>query len=367
MAFTIKNSLQSIKYNKTINTSLIPGLTTNSTTNYGSTWTNTGITSGTKVSLASAISGLGQYMIVIVYNFGIYISNDNGTSFTQNVLTVDTYSNAFISWSGKFMYALTFSGKALYSTNYGASFTTVTSSSWKWNWSFDEIYQTRLISNVLYISSDSGVNFNSTGLTGIIACSISKTGQYIVTVTSTVASLSTNYGANFTSIKTALSGVTNISISLDGTVVLIYCGTTLHSSINSGSTWRTHTLTGITYTGSSLDNKYIYGYLSNNVYASSDYGNTFSKKTSSAISNLWAVYNSADGKYILTTTGNYVVTNSIVMSRDYGTTWVTVAPGLSTPSGTSYLFGSMSGDGKNMLLTTNYTSNNAVRKSINST
>jgi hypothetical protein len=355
MALTTKNSLRSIKSAKISLNSLLPGLTTNSATKYGNTWTNTGITSGTTVTLASAISGLGQYMIVPVYNTGLYVSNNNGTSFTKTGTTADTYKGATISWSGKYMYASTYSGKIYYSTDYGASFTSITSSAWIWNWSIDEIYQTRLISNALYISSDSGATFNSTGLTSIIACSLSKTGQYIVIVTSTVASLSTDYGANFTSIKTALSGVTNISISLDGTVILIYCGTTLYSSVDSGSTWRTHTLTGITYTGSSLDNKYVYGKITNDIYASS------------AISNLWAVYISADGKYILTTTGNYIVTNSIVLSRDYGTTWVTVAPGLSTPSGTSYLLGSVSGDGKNMLLTTNYTSNNAVFKSINST
>ncbi len=70
------------------------------------------------------VSGLGQYQAVTVYNTaGIYISNNYGSTWTLSNSPVDSYNPLFyISYSGKYIIAITDSSKLYKSTDFGATF-----------------------------------------------------------------------------------------------------------------------------------------------------------------------------------------------------------------------------------------------------
>lgn len=345
----------------------LPGLTTDSVTNYGGNWSNSGVPTVTASNysfLGSGISGLGQYQVVPTYNLnGIYVSNNYGNTWSKTGTVVDGYFTVYISYSGKYMLIPTYTDKMYKSTDFGTSFSVAFASS-RPNYYFfsqDETYHGYISStNRLNISSNSGTNFaipSALDSVSIISAAFSQDGKYQLAISSTNIYVSSNLGVTYTSILGGLTGLSTVAMSLDGKYMFVNSSTSLRYSSDFGVTWNISTgVTGSNTLECSYTGKYVSLRTTTNVHISSDFGATFTSKYNST--NIFGKRISLDGKYlIVVNTGN----TSMQISKNYGESWTTVTTNINaTVVGNNFLSPNLSVDGKYMLLATNINLTNAT-------
>jgi len=193
-----------------------------------------------------------------------------------------------ISKSGRSIVYVTNTKAVRLSTNYGASFSTVTSTTLN-NCtqvcvSDDGVYIILLNWNSsMFISSNSGSSWTSASISGVWSVSMSSTGQYLIaTVSANNIYVSTNYGATWT-----------LKVSASNAGILCYINTTGQYMVASQSK------------GTSLSYQY-----------SNDYGSTFTEKTSGASGYFGRnIAMSNDGSSFV---GSWIGTNAITISRNAG-------------------------------------------------
>jgi len=332
-------------------------------TNYGNNWTNTSIPSVLTPGcfLSCAVSGLGQYQVALAYNSGIYVSNNYGSSWTKTGTDSVEYSQVYISYSGKYIIAKTFSSKLYKSTNSGETFS-VAFASLAPNYYFfsqDEIYHGYISStNRLNISSDSGSSFNipsSISSISMVTAAFSQTGKYQITISSTNIYVSSDFGASFASVLGSLTGLNSCCMSLDGKYMYVNSSTSLRYSSNFGVSWSISS--GVSAVSNLICNytgKYISVKTSTNIYISSNFGTTFSSTYSGSGINTNKM--SFDGKYLMIVNNG---TTNVIISKDYGQSWTTKTSGMiASPNNDNYLTPAISADGKYMLFSSNMGTNN---------
>jgi hypothetical protein len=353
----------------------LPGLTTDSATNYGGNWTNSTISTVTAPNysfLGSGISGLGQYQVVPTYNLnGIFVSNDYGSTWSLKSSVVDLYFTVYISYSGKYVFIPTFTGKMYKSTDFGANFSVAFDP--KPNYYFfsqNETYHGYISStNRLNISSNSGTSFSipsALSSVSIISAAFSQDGKYQLAISSTNIYVSNNLGVTYTSKLGGLSGLSStltpsfgvgVAMSLNGQYMFVNSSTILRYSNDYGLTWIDSSgVTGSNTLECSYTGKYVSLRTTTNVYISSDFGATFTSKYNST--NISGKRMSLDGKYlIVVNTGN----TNMQISKNYGESWTTVTTGINAAgTGNNFLSPNLSADGKYMLLATNINLTNAT-------
>lgn len=354
------NVLNSIKPPPPAKNTDFPGLTTSQITDYGNNWTNTSIPSVLTPNyafLGCAVSGLGKYQAACVYNTkGIYVSNDYGSTWTLTSNVVDSYFGFYISYSGKYIFAMTYSSKLYKSTDFGETFSVAfTSSSPNYYFfSQDETYHGYISStNILNISSDSGTSFSipsSISSVSMVNAAFSQTGKYQIAISSSTIYVSSNFGTSFSIVRDALSGLNQCAMSLDGKYMYVNSSTSLRYSSDFGSSWNISSGVSATnglmcdYTG-----KYVSVKTSTNIYISSNFGASFASKYSGT--GIWNYKMSFDGKYLMiVNTG----TTSVIVSKNYGETWATKTSGMTaSPNNNNWLTPAISADGKYMLICSN--------------
>jgi hypothetical protein len=199
--------------------------------NYGITWTqNTPAGSPNGQFVGGAISGTGQYQLLICYQAYMYVSTNYGASWTQTSSPFGAGTGYWqccaVSATGQYMSAGVYpnlgAGNYVYvSSNYGVTWGFINIANIAWR-SFPSIssyciamsangqYQlTGTYGGWLYISSNYGRDWTSltNSINGVsffdvavntTACSVSPTGQYQILGTASGVFYSTNYG-NFDS------------------------------------------------------------------------------------------------------------------------------------------------------------------------
>jgi len=338
----------------------LPGLTTDSVTNYGGNWTNSTVPTVTAPSysfLGSGISGLGQYQVVPTYNLnGIYVSNNYGSTWTKTGTVVDGYFTVYISYSGKYMFIPTYTDKMYKSTDFGASFSVAFASLRPAYYFFsqDDTYHGYISSTSrLNISSNSGTSFaipSALSSVSIVYAAFSQDGKYQLAISSTNIYVSSNLGVTYTSILSGLTGLNTVAMSLDGKYMFVNSSTSLRYSSDFGVTWNVSTgVTGANTLECSYTGKYVSLRTGTNVYISSNFGATFTSKYNST--NLFNKKMSLDGKYlIVVNTGN----TTMQISKNYGESWTTVITNINAAgTGNNFLSPYLSADGRYMLLATN--------------
>jgi hypothetical protein len=321
---------------------------------FGNNWANSGVPAQLRPAsfLGIGMSGLGQYQVAPIYNStGIYVSNNYGATWTLNSSVVDGYYDAYISYSGRYVFVPTYTNKMYKSTNFGVSFTLEFSSSRPklYYFSQDETYHGYISStNVLNISSNSGTSFTSS-LSSIVGACFSQNGQYQLAVSSTNINVSSNYGASYTSIVSGLTSLSEIAMSLDGKYMFALTSTVLKYSSDFGATWNDSTgVTGANDLQCNDTGRYVSLKTTTDVYVSSNFGVSFTSKYNST--NIWNKEISLDGKYLIVTKNT---TTQLEISNDYGETWITRTTGIPASASTNYIFPKLSTDGRYMMLGTN--------------
>jgi predicted acyltransferase (DUF342 family) len=275
----------------------------------------------------NSVSYSGQYILASDpqggggANKGVLISSDYGV--TTKVITGQSFStlqvfNTAMSADGSKM-ALTTQGTVCYSTNYGVSWTT----------------GSYVVYSIAFLSA-----------TGDFSKLYGLGGNGVF--------LSTNYGATFSIISTAISnggGQGNTTAnnnrfcmnSSTGQYGVAISGGTLYYTSNSGVTWTASTgVTGVSYLMMSSTGQYVIADTGANstsaIYYSSNYGQTF---TVSTVSIAPTSRYSAGG---MDATGQYC-TISYLISTNYGVNW-TQSPAINAIYSSDFLTGSaVSGNG----------------------
>ena len=374
MVFGLLNSIKTAPPAKNLGITL-PELTTDLVTNYGSNWTRVteipGVEGTTYAFLCCGISGLGQYQVVPTYNTnGIYVSNNYGVSWNLKN-TADLYKSAYISYSGKYIFILTWSSKMYTSINFGVSFSvsTITPMPKYYFYSQDETYHGYISStDKLNISSNSGTSFAIPSILTSSAISnavFSQNGKYQLAIDGTSIYVSRNFGILYSSVASGLNLLPSVSMSLDGKYMFVTTNPTLKYSNDFGVTWNNSS--GSVYSNilyCSYTGKYVCLMTSTNIYISSNYGVSFSITYTG--SNIRGMKMSLDGKYLIMVNTS---STDVIISKNYGVSWTTTPTGMTaSPNNNNWKNLDISADGKYMLFSTNigtsgYT--NYVYKSAN--
>jgi hypothetical protein len=196
----------------------------------------------------TAISGNAQYMLASAPSGGLYLSSNFGSTWSQvtSATSNGAWTGLAISYTGQYMVAIsqTASNAPIYSTNYGSnwtqtSFTGVTGSfvAISGNGQYCLTGSTTvafLISN--YLAGFSTSAYTQPTLTGInaniVAASLSTTGQYMVIVTAGTTNnvyFSINYGATFTAITIGAAALVSCTMSYDGSYITVANATTVYT------------------------------------------------------------------------------------------------------------------------------------------
>jgi hypothetical protein len=225
-------------------------------TNFGSNWVDVGTPNSLNNKYWSSIttSQNGQYQVATIYTGYFYVSSNYGTSWTS-VTTAGTnnwYSSA-VSYSGQYMAVIsakTSANDVFVSSNYGVTWTNVTTSVtnsmvYKAHIAMSSTGQYMTIvgytANGGIYSSNYGVTWNNTS--GLASDNtfwsvMSSNGQYQYAVCGyqyTGLKVSSNYGATWSNLISI--GANIVATSADGTYVIFGTSTGLQISSNSGSTW----------------------------------------------------------------------------------------------------------------------------------
>jgi hypothetical protein len=271
------------------------------------------------------------------------LSTDKYTSFftQENVVSsqsFNTNNSIVMSSDGKYIFTNDYGGKALLSSNYGTSFTDISSVVGGTGLKF----RSAMSSTGKYIytsgngqcrySTDYGATWANDPV-GSYGVAVSSSGKYVLKYQSggTSINYSSNYGSTYTSIDigAGLSNLRCCGISKSGQIMVIgpNSGTGVKISQNFGKTWNTVTTGGTAKIISlSASGRYILA----GGYLSTDFGNSFSVLPSpvSVGTGYTGASVSANGQYMIianNTTGYY--------SSDYGATWASRASNGSNSEG----------------------------------
>ena len=263
---------------------------------YGATWAqNTG--AGALGWLHISISGNGVYRVATTTPDIIYVSTNSGVSWSV-AFTAPSLVNAIgtaITDNGQTMYVTLNADYVRKSTNYGASFSSVTSAGYQ-GWNFPSVSSAGQYVLIPYAalkrSTDYGVTWATIGLSnGYITSSMSDSGQYQITAPSNggTISVSSNYGANFSSISTG--SATNkyfysSAMYASGEFMLIADNSTVDPT-NNGWVWRSadfgasfNNITALgqaDWQGVGFGGQYALAVRSSGVYRSTNYGATWTQ------------------------------------------------------------------------------------------
>ena len=260
-----------------------------------------------------------------------------GMNWVQNTSVVSTnWGDVSMSASGQYQLVTLGPGNFLYiSSNYGVTWTS-TGSTGSWNTvaiSASGQYQIAGPSNGnIYISSNYGSTWTSTN-TGVgnknySGIAISASGQYQTAIGVNFIYISSDYGKNWIlTVSSLASGFVAMSASGQYQTAVV-TGGYIYISRNYGLTWSQDTSVGSIYdwlgVAMSASGQYqIASILGGNIYISTNYGVTW---TSTASSQNWrGVSMSASGQYqvgVVSSTGN------IYISSNFGTTWTSTNTGV---------------------------------------
>jgi hypothetical protein len=256
--------------------------------------------------------------------------------FTQENVSLlqalDTNNSVAVSSDGKYVFAHDYAGKAYISSNYGTSFTDISSvvgGSLKFRpvMSSTGKYIYVPANGTTRYSTDYGSTWANDPVGGLGAA-VSGSGKYVLKYPSsgTGVSISSNFGASYTGVDigTGLSNLRCCSMSKSGQIMAIgsvTSGSTIKISQNFGKTWNTVT-TGSTVGSGVISMSASGRYILSGGYLSTDFGNSFSILPSPIPSNFACngASVSANGQYMIlanSTNGFY--------SIDYGKTWTSRA------------------------------------------
>jgi len=200
-------------------------------TNNGSTWTQTSISNQSVYSLA--VNGNSVFAGTLFY--GVFLSTNNGTNWTQ------TLSNQYVlslAVNGNYVFAGTYYYGVFLSTNNGTNWTQtslindVYSLAVNGNYVFAGTDQ-----NGVFLSTNNGTNWTQTSLTNQRVFSLAVNGNYVFAGTyQNGVFLSTNNGTNWT--QTSLNFQSVYALAVNG--INILAGTSgfgVYVSYNNGTNW----------------------------------------------------------------------------------------------------------------------------------
>ena len=276
----------------------------NSTTGYlwdssdfGASWTpNTG--AGALGWLSISISGNGVYRVATTVSDTIYVSINSGANWSV-AFTAPSTVNAIgtaITDNGETMYVTLSGDYVRKSTNYGTSFSSITTLGQQ-GWNFPSVasagqYVLIPYGNGLKRSTDYGATWFSAGSSlSYITSAMSDSGQYQITAATIGGdiSVSSNYGSSFASISTG--SVTNkyfysSAMYASGEFMLI-ADNSISNPIDNGWVWRSSdfgasfnkitSLGQAAWEGVGFGGQYALAVAPTAVYRSTNYGNSWTQ------------------------------------------------------------------------------------------
>ena len=267
-------------------------------TNFGANWTSPSLLTaaaygGTVISSDATLIGAAYPGSTKTFRKSI----DFGATFSSITLANGTYSCGCISDSGQYIALSGLNGTyIIYSSDYGATWTSANNDKNPYAMCCDSTGQYMFLASAntssnlggFWYSTNYGATWTRYSFAGDVAKNIrcSANGQYILATTTTVAYISSDYGANWTAVSTSYIPSGN-----------------LHAACVSG-------------TGQYMSIGRYGGY----IYNSSDYGATWSSYT--ALGTKTFLYKGAcsyDGKYRLLPC--YATNAGMAFSSDFGATW----------------------------------------------
>jgi hypothetical protein len=358
----LKNSTQTALPDNTVQPSTTPSL---DYTTFGQNWTQTAAVSGNWSAIGSSANG--QYVSACINPGAIYVSNNYGASWTTITTTNGVSANSLawtgiaLSASGQYQVATIGTGLIYRSTNFGVTWAS-TASSLAWSAvaiSSSGVYVTAVVNGgQIWYSTDYGVTWTAilvaNGVSSITlnwsAITMSATGGFqVATINSGLIYYSNNFGLNWTA-SAATGAYTAVGMSSSGQYVTAVAGpNVLSSSSDYGKTWTTQ---GATFAwqavavSSSGQYQIVAGGTGGTgvIYYSTNYGTTWTTSTNSY--NIKCATMSATGQYVM------VAVNGALMY--YSTTRT---PGLFTSgsiiANTAYVSGSSSSYNSGILNITN--------------
>ncbi len=211
-------------------------------TNNGTSWTQVGLTSSEVYSLAINSSG---YIFAGTNGGGVYLSTNNGTSWTQvnNGLTSSWVYSLAINSSG-YIFAGTNGGGVYLSTNNGTSWTQVNNgltSSYVYSLAINSsgyIFAGGGVGGV-YLSTNNGTSWTESGLssTGVVSLAINSSGYIFAGTGQNGVYLSTNNGTSWTQVGLASGYVYSLAINSSGYIFAGTYGSGVYLSMNNGTSW----------------------------------------------------------------------------------------------------------------------------------
>src|ERR1035437_2441877 len=296
-------------------------------TNYGTTWLQTGLTN---VSVSCfARNGNGD-IFAGADKTGIYCSTDNGSNWTKKGMKNSNVLTLAINNTNGYIYSATVNGGVYLSTNNGNF------------WSQTNMLNEDVLSlatnhngyvfvgtsnSGLYRSLDNGSNWVQINSNNFYSLATNDLGHIFAGTDSGGVFLSTNNGDNWTQINIGSTSdyVASIEINNSG---YIFAGTAngggVFRSTNNGTTWTQSGLTNILAILSFAINSsgHIFAGTNNGVYRSIDNGNNWTQVglINTGISSLKI----NNGGYIYSSTNN----GGIYCSTDNGNTWTQINAGL---------------------------------------
>jgi hypothetical protein len=264
-------------------------------------WTQSGSLSQNWFALSMSASG--QYQINAIYNGAIYYSSNYGQTWTAVTSSPALlWGRSAMSASGQYAIIcpgnnnITTPGLVYISSTYGQTWSATTisvngcvaiSASGQYMAICNTFWSDANNSvNGIYVSSNYGQSWRQTNTTSMYAICMSSTGQYIYASSYAVnyAGYSTNYGQTWT----AISGITPSTIGIQ------------HIACSASGQY-------VTFTGNGTG-----------IYYSSNYGQTFTRSASFTSAQCMCVAMTASGQYQVASQWN---SSTIYYSSTYGVTW----------------------------------------------
>jgi hypothetical protein len=311
-------------------------------TNYGFSWTSTGLGSG-RINCVTSDS-TGQYLVGAGHNNGVYYSNNYGSSWSTSTGNNSIYAFGIASDStGQFVVYSTITAGGIYrSINYGQSFTQVYSGNFGYRGIYSNSTGTTLIAsayeaatNGVYISTNSGTSW-----TAVSSIAVTELITSVASNSNGTNLYATGYNGMWAYISDATPLVTPTTITITPISLNFNLVTSLNASIPAPWTYITSNYSGKNLLLTSLNSQGTYG----GVYTSSSYGTYWTQR--SLPSNVFWIHGASDS------TGQYLAVASnpgnIYTSSSYGVNWTQTSAitgkweGLTSDSSGRYLAATMS-------------------------
>jgi photosystem II stability/assembly factor-like uncharacterized protein/pimeloyl-ACP methyl ester carboxylesterase len=252
-----------------------------SSTDSGKSWAFAGLNSNTITSLAA----IGSYIFAGTDIFGVYVSSNNGSSWTQVNNNLSCVFITSLCAIGTNLFAGTVNGGAFLSTDYGTNWTQV-------------------------------IN----GMTNAYVKDIHVSGTNIFAATSgTGMFLSTNNGTNWTPVNNGLSNPMIYSLAANGTNIFAGMSNGVYLSTNNGTNW-SQVNNGMTFNDvvslAANGNNILAGEYFNHMFLSTNNGSIWTYLYNSPSGHIWSLAINGNNIYAgLLYGGVYLSTNN-------GTDWI---------------------------------------------